>query len=264
MLQISRHHDVVCVKGTVGSPKANLDIYVFLVDGMLVDTGPSSLLNEYIAFFEKSSFNQVALTHVHEDHTGGAAWIEKNKSVPLYIHSDSIAEASKKGEYPMYRQLVWGQREPFTALPIADQIQSDNYSWRVLSTPGHADDHLSLLNKETGVLFSGDLFVTPKPKMMLSWESVPTIISSINSLLSYDFGPMFCSHAGFIEDGKKMLKMKLEYLENIAGEILFLHERGLPVKEIDQKLFPVKHPLVHFSNGEWDSKHIISSVIKGK
>lgn len=62
------------------------------------------------------------------------------------------------------------------------------------------------LNHNSGMLFSGDLFVTPKTKLVLREESVPVIIDSIKRLLQYDFGEVFCCHAGHVPDGKDMFR----------------------------------------------------------
>jgi endoribonuclease LACTB2 len=58
-----------------------------------------------------------------------------------------------------------------------------------------------------------------------------------------------------------MLKRKLDYLENISAEIIYLHNHGYSIEEISQKLFPKKYPIIIFSEGEWNSFNIIRSVL---
>ncbi|WP_225435167.1 hypothetical protein [Bacillus aerolatus] len=106
--------------------------------------------------------------------------------------------------------------------------------------------------------------MAPKTKVIMDSESIPVIMDSIRTLLSYDFGPMFCSHAGYIQDGKKMLKQKLNYLENLCEEVKDFHKQGLSINEINKKLFPRKYPIVEVSGGQWDSIHIISSIVSMK
>lgn len=149
-------------------------------------------------------------------------------------------------------------------MPLGDVIQSNSQEWKVIYTPGHADDHVSLLHEETGRLFSGDLFVSKKTKVIMDSESIPVIIDSIRKLLSYDFQSLFCCHAGYIQDGKGMLKQKLDYLENLSGEVGKLHMEGRSIDEMNQLLFPKKYPIIAISEGQWDSKHIISSIISLK
>lgn len=258
MLQVYEREGVTCVEMTV--PEMG-KVFAFLVDGMLVDTGPQRYESDLISFYEEVSFDLVALTHSHEDHSGMASWIQENLDVPMYVHPKGIDICAQAAPYPKYRQDTWGLRKGFKALPMNDPIQSRNKEWKVIYTPGHADDHNCLFNEETGTMFSGDLFVSPKTKVIMRDESIPERLDSIRSLLTYDFGPMFCCHAGYIEDGKTALGQKLEYLENLYGEVKSLYEEGLSIKEIDEKLFRKKYPITFASEGEWDSVHIVSSII---
>ncbi len=237
------------------------DLYLFVTDGMLVDTGAKSFETKIIPFLQEASFDKVALTHSHEDHTGTAPWIQRNLHIPIYISPLGIEVCSLTAPYPKYRQAVWGNREGFHPLPIGDTIQSRNIEWNVFQTPGHADDHIVLLDEETGTLFSGDLYVSPKTKVIMRDESIPQLINSIRMVLTHDFGSMFCCHAGYIQDGKRKMQRKLDYLENLSGEVKNLYENGLSIEEIDQKLFRKKYPITFVSDGEWDSLHIITSVI---
>jgi|SRR5690625_503175 len=132
--------------------------------------------------------------------------------------------------------------------------------WEVIYIPGYSDDHVALFDKETGRLFSGDLFVTPKPKVIMKTESVPIIKSSIRSLLDLDFTSMFCSHSGYIENGRTMLQEKLDHLETLTDKVTKLYERGDTAARINEKLFPEKYIIVEVSEGEWDSLHIVSSI----
>jgi hypothetical protein len=58
-----------------------------------------------------------------------------------------------------------------------------------------------------------------------------------------------------------MMKQKLDYLENLSGEIGNLYKESRSIEEINQMLFPKKYPIVAFSEGVWDSRHIISSIV---
>lgn len=261
MLDIQEINGVVCAKGSTASSRGSMDIHVFLVDGLLIDTGPQTILEKFIPFFEESDFDQVILTHHHEDHTGGARWIQDHRKVPIYIHPLAVDLCAKDGEYPLYRRMVWGGREAFDANPLPEIFQSRTANWEAIHTPDHAFDHVALLNRHTGMLFSGDLFVTPRPKIMLSFESVPVIMESIRRVLNYDFAEMFCCHAGYVPNGKELLRKKLDYMENKSGQIIDLYKQGMSNKEIQEKLMPGTYPIIQISNHEWDTMHFITSVL---
>ncbi|AXF55030.1 MBL fold metallo-hydrolase [Salicibibacter kimchii] len=264
-MQIYEKEDVTCVEMDIvlGGQKINT-VYAFLVDGMLIDTGPKHMEAELIPFYEAHAIDFVTLTHSHEDHSGTASWMQENRDVPIYVHPKGIDICARDWPYPKYRQMTWGKREGFKATPLEDTIQSRNREWKVIDTPGHADDHVALLDEENGTLFSGDLFVGPKPKVIMSSESIPQTMDSIRTLLSYDFDSIFCCHAGYVEDGKGMLKQKLDHLESLSQEVSDLHNEGLTVEEIRDKLYPKKYPIINVSGGEWDSLHIVSSILENE
>ncbi|MEH7307754.1 MBL fold metallo-hydrolase [Neobacillus drentensis] len=262
MINVFTNEDVLCIEGNVQSAGLKLGtVYSFLVDGMLIDTGTQCLESELIPIYEQQSIDLVTLTHSHEDHCGLAPWIQNHKHVPIYVHPKGMNTCAQHCPYPKYRQLTWGVRTVFDALPLGDVIQSRSHEWKVIYTPGHADDHVSFFHEESGRLFSGDLFVTTRTKVIMDSESIPVIIHSLRTLLTYDFQSLYCAHSGYIEDGKSRMKQKLDYLENLSGEVENLYNEGRSIDEITQMLFPKNYPIIAFSDGQWDSRHIISSIV---
>src|SRR5699024_5426555 len=148
------------------------------MDGVLIDTGAKSVLHVFKPFFEEMAVDRVMITHNHEDHTGAAAYLQKHYHLPDSMTELSMTDGKQKASYPGYRSLAWGVRDPFQAVPIANTFDSRCAAWDAIPTPGHKEDHLSFLNRETGQLFSGDLYVHPRTKVILRNESIPTIINS--------------------------------------------------------------------------------------
>lgn len=249
------------VNGVVSLLGVRLNVFCFEVDGVLIDTGSQSLLKEFKDFFTQIDVDQVAITHLHEDHTGGAAYLQKEHGLSVYMNDMSIESCVQKATYPLYRKLFWGKRRPFQARPIGEKFTSRNATWDVIETPGHSKDHLSFLNRETGQLFSGDLYVHPYTKVVLREECIPSIINSIEKVLTYDFDELFCCHAGYVKDGPQAFTKKLHYLKELQERILTFHKQGYTEHEIHNKIFDKKYPITFFSFGEWDSKHMISSVL---
>nr|WP_158068793.1 MBL fold metallo-hydrolase [Domibacillus epiphyticus] len=172
-----------------------------------------------------------------------------------------MTECSNVKEYHPFRQGFWGIREGFTAAPLGESISSRNKNWSVVHTPGHSNDHVVLFNKETGILFSGDLLTSVKPKGMLPGESVSVAIESLSRVLMFDFQEMFCSHLGYVEDGKTLLRKKKEWLQDLQNEIIILYKQGCSKNEISQKLFPKAQPLISVSDHQWNPIHIINDVL---
>ncbi|RFU61272.1 MBL fold metallo-hydrolase [Peribacillus glennii] len=248
--------------GTVSFQRVKLNVHCFFVDGVLIDTGSKSLEKLLKPFFNQLRIDKVVMTHFHEDHTGCAAFLQEDLQVPLFMNDIMIEYCKKKADYPIYRQLFWGKLRPFRAEAIGETFNSPNAIWRVIKTPGHAIDHLAFLNDNTGQLFTGDLYCQERTKVVLREENIPVIIESLKKILTYDFEDVFCSHAGYLDDGRTALKRKLDYLLDLQGNILKLHEDGKTPEDINAILFSKKYPITLFSSGEWDSIYIIQSIIK--
>lgn len=260
MLKVYEREDVLCAECTLEN--FGKKDFVYLVDGMLIDTGAEKMQEHLIPFYRQHTFDQVVLTHNHEDHTGTAAWIEENLKVPIYVHPDGVELCRQPGDYPEYRQLTWGGRKAFHPLPLQETVNSRHHKWQVINTPGHANDHVSFYHEETGRLFCGDLFVSPKTKVIMATESIQQIMGSLKRLLATDFRSLFCSHAGYFPNGREMLETKLQNLKKLTEDVKKLGSEGLTAPEIRDRLLPGAYPIIAFSKGEWDSLHVIESILK--
>ena len=247
--------------GYIAFRKVRMNVHCFVVDGVLIDTGGFSLRKEFMEFLDAKDIEQVLLTHHHEDHTGNAAYMQK-KGIPLYMGEETILSCMEKAHYPLYRKLFWGKRPPLCAEPLSKTLKSKNAIWDVINTPGHSIDHKSFLNRETGQLFTGDLYCLERTRVILRDESIPTIIKSLERVLTYDFQEVICNHAGYLNNGRQKLYRKLEFLWEFQEQVKKLHAEGKSTSEIDRLLNPKKYPISRFSLGEWDSIHMVTSVLE--
>jgi len=262
-LRVEKYNGVVCAGCTVKLLGSRLDTFIFIDDGLLIDTGPSRFAREYIQFFRSQSIKLAVLTHFHEDHSGNAPWLAL-QGIPVYIHPSSVPVCRRRAELPLYRRFFWGGRDRFSPRPLNGDLETENKNLSVIEAPGHSFDHIALYDREKGAVFTGDLFVTPKTKITMRPENVPQIMGSLRLLLRYDFQTVYCGHAGVVKNGKEMLARKLAHLENMSGEVLELHRRGWSISAINKKIFPKTAPLTYISGGEWASQHIIRSIIEDR
>ncbi|WP_335872386.1 MBL fold metallo-hydrolase [Bacillus sp. 2205SS5-2] len=245
----------------IRSVGVKMKICTFLVDNLLIDTGPISARKKLIPIFKEHSIEKVILTHHHEDHTGNAKWIQDHLQKPIYIHPNGKELCEKKTSLPIYRAFFWGNRPSFSPFELPNVIHSENYSFQVVHTPGHADDHICLVDEEKQICFTGDLYLHHSPLSMFKFESIPQIMASLNELLKYSFKDIYCSHRGELKNGRKDLIRKLHYLEELSYNIASQYKAGYSVSEIRGNLFPKNTLFQYVSLFENSPTHIVHSVL---
>ncbi|ADI00430.1 MBL fold metallo-hydrolase [Salisediminibacterium selenitireducens] len=239
-----------------------LNVYSYAEDGVLIDTGAHALRESFLPFMKRQNPEQVRITHCHEDHTGCAAPLIQATGVPVYMDELYAEETRKRADYPLYRKLFWGKRPPFEARPMPESFASRRGTWQVIPTPGHAKDHVSFLNTATGHLFTGDVYTQGRTKVVLKDENMPQLIESLTLLLTYDFKRVFCSHAGPLENGREALRDKRDYLLEMQDTVRRKAEQGKSIRQIRDEVIRKRYPITLFSGGEWDSMHLIRSLLE--
>ncbi len=263
MIKVQEHQGVTVFQGRVSMVGlGSLKVFLFLYKGNLIDAGPGRLEKKLAPLLRSRRIDRVLLTHFHEDHSGNAAWLQKEKGIPVLVSPLSVDICREDAKIPLYRRYFWGGRPKFNPLPLGDAVEYEGGRLEVIATPGHSHDHVCFLDRQRGCLFTGDLFVTPKTRIIMRYESIPEIIGTIRRLLEEDFGAIYCAHAGVVERGYGMMAGKLRYLEELREKVLDLHRRGMPAGEIDRRVFGRPQALTYISSSEWSSRHIITSIIR--
>lgn len=260
MLETAKYKGVTLAKGLNTNMGAHIGIYLYTVDGLLIDCGPQSMRDDIAAFLKTQELTQAVLTHLHEDHAGMAAWVHDNLNIPIYLDAADIPEARREGEYAEYRHLTWGERPAFDPLELPARLTTEKYSFDVIAAPGHMAHHNVLLERNEGWLFSGDLYVRSKLRFCAAEEDMKQYMASLEKVLKLDFGTVFCAHAGVLENGREKLEQKLSFLRELQQRVNELRAKGLTDREIDGRIFPGEQIITEVSDGEWSSYNIIKSI----
>ena len=89
----------------------------------------------------------------------------------IFIVIQSIF-CAEDGDYPLYRQALWGTTR-VCCPTIWSNLTNERATWDVIETPGHTTDHLSFYNRETGAMFTGDLFISQRQRLCLMKKHCP-------------------------------------------------------------------------------------------
>ena len=199
----------------------------YFVDGILIDTGQAHARRGVQDLVRQLAIESVVLTHYHEDHSGNAAAIQNIKQVPVYGHPLTVKILKKGFGIRPYQYIMWGKSQPAELDPIPRIVEGGQYILEPIHTPGHSSDHLSFYVAKEGWLFSGDLFLSSRIRYFRSDEDIAETISSLKRVLALDFDALFCAHNPKPAQGKRVLKQKLDFLEDLYGEVSNLVAKGL-------------------------------------
>jgi glyoxylase-like metal-dependent hydrolase (beta-lactamase superfamily II) len=126
-------------------------------EAILIDPGGDA--DKIIVAIKKRNVKvtNIVLTHGHADHIGAVPELKKYTGAPVQIHSedaimltDAMANLSAVFDVPFVTTPADG------LLKDGDIIVAGDIKLKVLFTPGHTPGGISLYEKDTGVVFTGD------------------------------------------------------------------------------------------------------------
>ncbi|MFX1298599.1 MAG: MBL fold metallo-hydrolase [Promethearchaeota archaeon] len=187
----------------------------------LIDCGSIFDTNKhYISKILKSlgiqTINKIIITHSHIDHCQNAGIFAEHFGAEIFAHENAIPilKHSKRGSldsfeyweliqeaFPfifqsrlnwLYRRLILmgynyfvyrrGKKvKEITSVNEGDIINLGDMNLEVLVTPGHSNDSICLLEKEKGIIFTGDMI----PWTPYIHTSIEDIRASISKILKY-------------------------------------------------------------------------------
>ena len=209
---------------------------VYLVDGLLVDSGPPNLARHVRRLVSELGVRQCVTTHYHEDHSGNHGLLIELRITPL-AHELGLARLAQPDSHPqLYRRVAWGIRRPSPVARVDDWLETPRFRFRVIHTPGHAADHIVLYEPNRRWLFSGDLYLAPRLRYLRADEDVYAMLDSLRRVIALEPELLFCQHRGRVEQGAAMLSRKLDFLLELGERIHDLRRRGLDEVEIARAL----------------------------
>jgi glyoxylase-like metal-dependent hydrolase (beta-lactamase superfamily II) len=206
---------------------------VYYIDGLIVDTGPPNLAGEVRQLFGDLDIRQAVVTHAHEDHCGNGRLLEEVLGITALAPEKALPLLGRTfWNLELYRRVLWGTPPPFAAKPLGEWLETKTYRFQVVPTPGHSHDHVVLFEPERRWLFTGDLYLSPKLRVLRSDENLPDLIDSLRRVIKLEPEVIFCQHRGLVQNATEMLHRKLQHLLEICGRIDALQLRGLTESEI--------------------------------
>jgi glyoxylase-like metal-dependent hydrolase (beta-lactamase superfamily II) len=222
--------------GPVGPPL--MAVFLYVVDGLVIDTAQHLMAKAVKGLLKEKTLNRIILTHHHEDHSGNAAMISNWRALPVMGHPLTAEKLNSGFPIPLYQRLAWGKAPAVTITPLEGKVETEHFRLVPVHTPGHSTDHTVFFEKQRGWLFSGDLYLGERIKFFRFDERFADQIASLKKVLALDFDTLFCAHNPSLKKGKHKIKNKLQFLQDLYGNIRKLAEKGHSEKAVIKALDP--------------------------
>jgi len=261
-----------CVHG-ISHKYVNTKVYVWRMGRVVVDTGQPNQWAKVKPFVQAEPTDCVAVSHHHEDHAGNGGRIQRELGIPV----SAPAPTTRLLRYPMtqeyYRRVIWGDYTeaitytPHLVMPAEGMVIPAHEgvpqtTLLPIFTPGHSIDHHCFLVPERGLLFSGDLFVARHRVYYRFEETAWQELESIEKVAQLDFDTVLCSHRGIIPKGKAVIKERMQFMQDLQGNVAALREKGLPYSAITEKLLGREGGMYYFTLGDFSKYQLVSTILK--
>jgi glyoxylase-like metal-dependent hydrolase (beta-lactamase superfamily II) len=241
------------------------DLYytaAYLVDGLLIDTGFQHVANEFFEHLRQRHVQQIVHTHAHEDHIGADYLFQKHLGLRAKAHPaaiELICHPPKK--LRTYRKVVWGLPNAAKTEPVENEISTDNYTFKVIYLPGHSEDHVGLYEPNEGWFFGGDLFLGVKVRVLRNDEKIHDLMDSLRKAAKLPMSKFFCSSSKILDSPMHYLEKKLQFFEDVKGNVLELHRQGMAIKQIRDKVLGHEQTITYISQGEFSKLNLVKGIL---
>jgi glyoxylase-like metal-dependent hydrolase (beta-lactamase superfamily II) len=149
---------------------------------------------------------------------------------------------------------------------LPERVETDHFHFDVVETPGHCNGHVALVEPEKGWCFSGDLFVSEKPRVIRPEEDIAGITKSMKKLvaLQTDRLILFTAMGDVVQDGRKALQTCIEYFQDLSRRAKQLEKKGLSIAAIRDKLLGEEGLFPQVTDGQFSSKNLARAALRAQ
>jgi len=237
-------------------------VSAYLVDSLLIDSGPAYTAEELTEFLKGKGVKTVVNTHYHEDHIAANALLKERYGVELLAHPLAVNKINQPATLYPYQEEVWGYPIPSQVNKIGDTVATDNFRFDVIYTPGHDRDHICLFERKHGWLFTGDLFVGTRPNVVRPMDDVRQIIADLKKVKDLRPHILFPAPGKVRTEPVPVLEQTIRYLEDLGQKVMELHDKGLSPADIVKQIFGNEAPIAELTQQQFSSLNLVKSLLK--
>lgn len=256
MVTVERFGDVIRLRlQSVAGRTIGLSVSAYVIRGVMIDTGFHQARNAVLDAARSLGVRGVIVTHWHEDHAGNVAMLAE-RGLPILMRPDTEATLRERPAIPLYRRVFWGHPPALTnaVTPF------DASGLECVHTPGHSADHQIVWDPETRALFSGDLWLGVRARVLHSTEDPYVLLDSLRRASGLEPLRMFDAHRGFVNRPVEALDAKVRWLGDTLGEIERRVTEGWSDRAIVKRVLGGEEIAGVVSVGDYARRNLVRAV----
>jgi glyoxylase-like metal-dependent hydrolase (beta-lactamase superfamily II) len=258
-LDVERIGDVLRLRMTsVGSRAVGMDVSAYVVRGVMIDCGFHRARQELLAAVRSHGVRGAILTHWHEDHAGNAQALAAT-GLPVLARDDTTAILRDPPNIRLYRRVCWGA-PPALATAFTN---FDTDGLMSVHTPGHSTDHQVVWDATTRTLFSGDLWLGVRARILHATEDPYRIVESLRVARALEPERMLDAHRGLVTDAVAAIDAKIDWLSEMLATIAERMRSGWSDVDILQRLLGGEELAGYVSGGDYSRRNLVRAVRRG-
>ncbi|HTE44613.1 MAG TPA: MBL fold metallo-hydrolase [Gemmatimonadaceae bacterium] len=240
---------------SLASRVAGLDVSAYVVRGVMIDSGFHHRRTNVADAVRSLGIVGSIVTHSHEDHAGNVSMLAQ-LGIPLSLRGDTERTLRERPAIQLYRRAVWGHPPPL----VTAVTPFEHPDLVTVHTPGHSSDHQVVFDRQTGTLFSGDLWLGVHARVLHSTEDPYIICKSLRIAEALAPERMFDAHRGLVDAPRAALSAKAEWLTETLGELERRINEGWSDREIVRRILRGEDRVALVSRGDYSRRNLVKAV----
>lgn len=267
MIQVEQHGSITSIRmarSFLGKPLYWTTAY--WVDGLLIDSGPRCAAPELLRILKQVHVDQIVVTHGHEDNIGGLATLAAHyPKATIYAAPRTIPLIQQPTllKLHFYQRFTWGVPEAVTNVTsldaVGNEVRTLHHHFRVLDTPGHTRDHISLFEPQHHWLFCGDAFIGGHERSCTEEFDLLTTIGTLHTLMSLRPEKLLPASGNVRRAAQTEISEKLEYFRWLTGKVAQLEAAGKTVEQSVIEIFTEEPSITFWTHGHHSASNLIKA-----